>query len=866
MAIIMSTLGTRISRPPHWLQRYFWLPFVIGILISLASIWVGNTPSIAAPIVAVDIDQQRANTMLAPPEESMIIQQSFYPRWNGLSEIEIILARVGEPNPAESERLVIRLLSDKNIVIAEQALETRLLTHNQTYTLRFPPQRASAGRRYLLQISGDRGNPVSIWGYDLNVYDKGEAEVVNGAQSPESHASAAGELRFVTRYQLSWTDAMFALGSTLYWEGAVMLLHLVVIPLPGVLMLLVAKGKRQWDGAAWWGTALGLGLAGWSLLWQISTLVGGRWRGWSLWSLVALGWLLALVLWLRARRRKRRESSGRSDMPAHSTPLSAANVSGRLTGWESVQRRFNMALLRALLPTWKWQSVLLLLLLLVALSVRLLAVRDLVFPPWVDSSRHALITAVMAESGQMPDDYAPLLPIERAPYHYGFHALSATLLLMSGWPLHRLLLFQGQWLNGLLPLTVYAAVWLFTRRRGTGLLAAFLVALPFFFPAYYTTWGRMTQLAAMFILPVLLALTWQLVRGSRQWRRMWWLVGTLAAALFLVHFRVFLFFIPFAGIVWLVSLGRNGRWLSAAAGLALLLTGPRIVQLLRITDPLTALDQTIPNYNAFPVSYVEAGWERQFIVLAALGFLLALGAALQRRRWSALPLTLVSWVAILFLLLSGEPLGLPETSLVNLNSMYITLFLPLAIFLSVTFRQAWVWTRRRHWLLSSLGETVAAGMLTAALLFGIRQQINILNPQTILARWEDLVGLEWAAENLSQSATVAVNSWRWLGNTWTGSDGGAWLVPLTGRASTTPPVDYTYDPELFASVIAFNEAATTVPDWTTVEAADWLRQQGVTHIFVGARGGFLDPASLSHNRAMEALYGRNGVFIFALKP
>jgi hypothetical protein len=67
-----------------------------------------------------------------------------------------------------------------------------------------------------------------------------------------------------------------------------------------------------------------------------------------------------------------------------------------------------------------------------------LAVRDLEFPTWVDASRHGLITAVMVENGRTPTDYAPYLPVERFPYHFGFHTLSASLAMMTGWPLPRL--------------------------------------------------------------------------------------------------------------------------------------------------------------------------------------------------------------------------------------------------------------------------------------------------------------------------------------------------------------------------------------------------------------------------------------------
>ncbi len=439
---------------------------------------------------------------------------------------------------------------------------------------------------------------------------------------------------------------------------------------------------------------------------------------------------------------------------------------------------------------------------------------------------------------------------------------------MTGWPLPRLLLVLGQLLNGLTPLTVYAATWLLMRRRGPALLAAFLVALPLFFPAYYATWGRMTQLTAVLLLPVLIALTWLLIRGQK---RVWLLVGILAAGLFLLHFRVFLFYLPFAVLVGLFALVCR-RWLPLllSGGLGLILILPRLIELVRTTTPAQAVQHSIANYNEFPTGYITVGWERYFIGATAELLIIVLIAALVRRRWATFPLLLAAWVATLFVLLAGRRLGLPETSLININSMVITLFVPQSLFLAMVAGHIWKWLAeqlsrwRGRWLplLVRQGAGIALGVLFGLLLlYGIRQQIGILNEATILAYSDDLPALAWAAENLPPDALVAVNSWQWLGDTWTGHDGGAWLTPLTGVQTTTPPVDYVYDPTLLRFVGDFNEGATAIVDWSTAEAADWLRGQGVTHLFVGARGGFFDPAELVANPQLELLYQRNGVFI-----
>lgn len=815
------------TQPDRVRFRRLWLAALLLLLIIGGALYAtGSCPQAAlcGPVVATDVSQGRIDTALPFPNPDLTIEQSFVPEHNGLSAIELILVRSNAGSAGG--RLTIELLDDRDAVVSSHVLGSQEFAHNQAYTLDFPAQQDSAGRTYRLRLSGNGENQLTTWGYSLDVLEPGELSVTPRA------STAAQEMRFVTTYELTTAGALASLAATLAGHAGLILLTIAFLLLPGSLLLVL--WPHRWDAAAWVGAALALGVAIWPLAWLWLTVVGGAWSGRLLWAVFLVGWAAVLGLWIGRLRRAQ-------------TPPRAVVVALSAADW--------------------WTYGLLAAILITSVAVRLLAVRDLAFPPWVDSSRHGLITAVMAAQGQSLTNYRPFLPVDVAPYHYGFHAISASLDLMTGTPLETLLLVLGQLLNGLIPLTVYAAGWMVSRQKSVGLLAAFLVALPFYFPGYYVTWGRMTQLAAMLILPVLLGLTWRVGLG---WRKAWPLVAILGAGTFLIHVRVFLFFIPFALLMLLVQVltFRRFRPYLLAAGAGLLLVLPRVVQLWRDANPLQSVQNSIAGFNDFPTGYFTAGWERAFFFLAAVGLLVVVVALWRGERWAFFPFVLVIWVGSLFFLLAGERLGLPETLVVNLNSMVISLFLPLSLFLALVAVRVWHWGGR---LVRSRGggrtvepvAAVALGALVAALtLFGIRTQIGIVNPQTILALPQDVAALTWIDDNLGEDAVIAVSSWQWLGNTWAAADGGAWIVPLTGREATTPPIDHIYNRELFAQVRAFNDHATAVTDWSAPTAAEWLRAQGVTHVYVGEKGGFLDPAALSRNPLLTLIFHSGGTFVF----
>ena len=909
--------------------RWWWVLLLCGAFgYGVWAIIGGNIQ----PIVSADLKQHRANKAPFVPNEAYTLKQTFTPQHDGLNEVELLIVRYETLVQAEEGKLVLTLSGENGKLIARDELPVASLKHNQPYRILFPPQPDSAEIEYTLLITGDQNTTAVPWGYTLDT-------IANGKLTESPTPSKVKSLRFITRYQLTLQAAIKSVIKTIGQSGVVW----------GVAILLLLAPSLWWrdeDSADFFSAMtirIALGISIWPLLWEWLTLMGWHWSRPALWLLVGLSWL----------------------------------------GWVAYAWKFGRINWKR--PHWQWQDGALVLIVLFGAALRLLAARDLAFLPWVDSSHHALISAVMATTGQTLHDYQPYLPVDNALYHYGYHSLTASLLLMTGVDSADLHLQFHQWISALIPLTVYTTTTAFTKRRGSGIVAAFLVAIPFFFPAYYLSWGRSTQLSGMVILAVLIGQTWQLLE-TPSWRKTG-VIAVLVSGLFLVHFRVLLLYLPLAAIFALWAWRKQGTRLFLLAGVASgVLALPRLLALSRYVSADVVFSSG-GSYNSFPTSYINTGWERYFIglafaslallllhtfyqhqryaplllllivlwvsigewlgwgvivrllgfdlsldplkvippwlglpflrtalvvVMAVLSFywwsksysavplalafwlswghlqgsawyiplfslLLTISAESQRRRnWVTIGVRLLMiWVTLLFLLLFGRKLCLPflnpavclpETWVVNLNSMYISLFLPLSILLAHSVTWLWDALQAQGVRIRVIGYVAIGILLMKTVLFGIPYQIQVLNEQTILAESADRVAIDWINENLPPTAKIGISSWLWLGSTWAGQDGGAWILPLTGRMTTTPPVDYSYDAKLSEEVNRWNEQASKLEDWSTPSATQFLRDSGVTHLYVGARGGYLESAELSANPDLTLLFAYDGTFIYGVTP
>ncbi len=785
-----------------------------------------------APLTAVDQEQPRLNQAAPAPHGAATLGQTFVAAHNGLSAVEVL----GVVYPDAPALLTLSLIDAEGQPVASAAFSS--FAHNSPLRLSFAPLAHSAGQAHTLLITGPDDNQASVWSYGLDGYAPG-ALLVGGTPGE-------GDLRFSTTYTYLWADvARDVLAQALRLAIYLPILWALLFA-PGLLVLdfLLPGGYSGWVK---WGMAFGLSLAMLPLAWLWATRLGLRLGPvtTSLFYLLVGGAALWPPRSLLARRGQRKRGGWR--------------------GWRAL--RVHCPTFR---PTLSAHAGLMALILLASILIRLLAIRDLAFPQWVDSPHHYAIARLLVSTGQAPDNYGPLYPIEGFLYHFGYHALAVTFHWLTTLPLVETLLFLGQVLNGLMPLAAYTLAAALTGRPRAGLVAAFFCGFVSFFPGYYLAWGRYTQLTGLLVLAPAMVGLWQLAGGPAQGKSERWrtalMVGLLLAGLLLAHYRVLAFGVTFAWAA--MPAGRRGGWrrLARAGALAVLLSFPWLIRLggqairlvLDMPDQLAAST----GYNAFPLEYFRGSLERGWIAAAALLGLWGL-ARRERTVW-----LIAGWIALTFALLN---IG-PGTWVVNNNAWAISLFLPGAALLGwgvdQWFSEAEGLTRAgAHWarrLSQAVMQSAALGMLAYAGARGLPAQAGIVNAATVLATEADAPALQWIAQHTPEDAMFLVNSWRWQAGLWASSDAGYWIWPLTGRRTTMPTLDYAFDRAWLAEVNAFNERIARVTDFSSPQTVAQLRAAGVTHLFIGAKGGNLKPEMFVDAPHYELLYTNGAAWVFEL--
>jgi hypothetical protein len=394
-------------------------------------------------------------------------------------------------------------------------------------------------------------------------------------------------------------------------------------------------------------------------------------------------------------------------------------------------------------------------------------------------------------------------------------------------------------------------------------------------PAYYTSWGRYTELTGLLIFPVVIALILSWHRDVENKNMVWTIILAAIAAggVFIVHYRVITFLGCFL-IAYLIiyPFTEDAKNAKNYRDLFLLIFFTVIVSLVFVLPWFipTIRNVLVPNLASVPQTsrslfadftwpYQTSALGKQALVLAGLGLIWSL-----IKKWS-LAILVILWVALMFFLANLDLLHLPGGGLITSLSVEIILFIPVSIiggYFLQQFIQSW------KQLIPSSFSIPAAGLMVIIFGFvafqGARQLIPILRPITILSRQADLPAIEWIDQKLPSDTKFAINPFPWGYGLYAGNDGGYWIEPLSGRFTLPPPVLYGLEP---GNKIISQQSQQVIALSTDPHSFhDYLMSQDIHYIFVGTRGGVIPPERLVSSGLFEPLYHQDGAWVIRVKP
>lgn len=498
--------------------------------------------------------------------------------------------------------------------------------------------------------------------------------------------------------------------------------------------------------------------------------------------------------------------------------------------------------------------------------------RDLLLPNWVDSQHHYLIIRTILEKGGVPADLSPYL---EGPfyYHYGFHILTALFTALSGLEMAQAMLILGQLLNASISLSVYALGKTLWEDWRPAAAAALLTSFATRMPAYYLSWGRYTLTTGLVLLPLAMGLSITLLKKNDcRWTDAATLSLLTAGVLLSHYFTAVLLalFMTLLGITYLILHWKKIKdafqpFLNLAlhAGLGLLLAAPWLWRVVRFSQARTGVSSNLPpSLEGLFNGNGDGGYIWQLLgptsnhwllPVAGMGLILAL---ITRKR-----LAFALWSLLLAVM--TLPWGFTIAPF-RPDHFAIILFLPVVLWTGWLLWQLGRWVTRRlgrRWVASALILVLIVGLIAWSFSFSK----DIVNPVTVLVTEDDLAALAWVRENTPADARFFINTTHWLSGVYRGTDGGSWLLPLTGRWALVPTVFYGFS----------NNAAykTQLREWgedassiTTCDAAFWnlVEEADLDWIYVRDEVGSLLPEGLAGCAGVRGVYVEGRVRIYKI--
>ena len=225
---------------------------------------------------------------------------------------------------------------------------------------------------------------------------------------------------------------------------------------------------------------------------------------------------------------------------------------------------------------------------------------------------------------------------------------------------------------------------------------------------------------------------------------------------------------------------------------------------------------------------------------------------------------LLAWAGLTALILNLNSLGLPSPRFVDNFAAIISIYIPMSLLGGALL--AWVSGQLApgRWV-----GPITATLITVGTVGGTATLLDVVKFSAILIQPSDLHAMAWIQQNTPSEAHFAVNVWRWAPGIYAGTDGGYWLPLLTDRTSVVPPAIIYPLASGYHEFQATNALLQPLSQTQALNNPDFraqLRRNGVTHIYIGARGGPLDAKNLLTQPFVELIYNDGPIYIFKLIP
>ncbi len=482
-----------------------------------------------------------------------------------------------------------------------------------------------------------------------------------------------------------------------------------------------------------------------------------------------------------------------------------------------------------------------------------------------DSYHHTLIAQLIHDNGGLPNDYQPATEkLISFSYHYGYHAVMASLMWLSGWGSRVLVLVSGALLVMLSTLSIGLLTEELTEKPLAGIIAAAFTGLVFVFPIHLLNWGRYSQLAALALLAVFLQMVvayYKYHHPSMDFRKIV-LLALVATGVAITHYRVTIM----AGIavVFLILLIKEKKYsfqknynflitLLVIAGLALFFFSPwllRVVQSHQAGYSIKLADINSSYYSIYRFDSNVLKYPTNILVLAIT--LPGLLWGIVKKQWY------IIWIAIwigAMLLLSGPKMLAGSMDRIT---VVVSLYLPVAVIAGWFIQEIYSHLRKPYY-------TVVTALLLITFIWSAIVAINknLKGPGFVTP--QDLAAAEWIKINTPADAYFAENTFKFgfSSNFVIGIDAGYWLPILADRQTVTLPM--IFDIEMFQQVDGLQQLLDLYnlgTDLTTQKAIDYFQREKISYLYIGEKGGQINVDLLVKSNNFSLVYQKDKVYVF----